>query len=162
MSASEDFNSLPSQLSDDALAKMICEARTTVRDVPSSSAEVADRLSRFSKFYDALSTKPETAALIYKDPITGSATWRAIGDRLLVGRSPKVSAKIVGALLSIRDDEMSRQHFEVVLTNDELYLLNDLDSLNGTYVNGVRQETAVLIGGSEIRAGKTIFIFSGV
>jgi pSer/pThr/pTyr-binding forkhead associated (FHA) protein len=56
---------------------------------------------------------------------------------------------------------MSRQHFEIVLTDDRLYLLTELKSLNGTYVDGVRQETAVLIGGSEIRAGKTRFIFTG-
>ena len=158
----QEPNSFPSDASDDALAKMIFKARTTVHGIPSSSAEIADRVCRFNELYEALPAKPDAAALIYRDPVTGSPMWSAIGDRLLVGRSPKVSAKIAGALLSIRDDEMSRQHFEVVLTNDELYLLNDLDSLNGTYVNGVRQETAVLIGGSEIRAGKTIFIFSGV
>jgi pSer/pThr/pTyr-binding forkhead associated (FHA) protein len=56
---------------------------------------------------------------------------------------------------------MSRQHFEIVLTDDGLYLLNDLNSLNGTYVDGVRQEKAVLIGGSEIKAGKTSFVFTG-
>jgi pSer/pThr/pTyr-binding forkhead associated (FHA) protein len=54
-----------------------------------------------------------------------------------------------------------RQHLEIFLTDDRLYLLNELKSLNGTYVDGVRQETAVLIGGSEIRAGKTRFIFTG-
>ena len=57
---------------------------------------------------------------------------------------------------------MSRQHFEIELTDDRLYLLNDLSSLNGTYVDGVSQKRTVLIGGSEIRAGKTSFIFTGV
>jgi pSer/pThr/pTyr-binding forkhead associated (FHA) protein len=61
----------------------------------------------------------------------------------------------------MQDKEMSSQHFEVVLTNDGLYLLNDLNSLNGTYVDRIRQETAVLIGGSEIRAGNTTFVFTG-
>jgi pSer/pThr/pTyr-binding forkhead associated (FHA) protein len=48
-----------------------------------------------------------------------------------------------------------------MVKGDRLYLLTELKSLNGTYVDGVRQETAVLIGGSEIRAGKTRFIFTG-
>jgi FHA domain-containing protein len=158
----QDPTSSPSRLSDDVLAKIISEARTTIRDIPRSSAEVANRLSRFNELYEALPTKPEAAALIYRDAVTGSAIWSVIGKRLLVGRSWKRSAKMLGSMLSIQDQEMSRQHFEIVLTNDGLYLLNDLNSLNGTYIDGVRQETAVLIGGSEIRAGNTHFIFTGV
>lgn len=160
---SQEPHSSPSRLSDDALAKIISESRTTtVRDIPRSSAEVADRLSRFSELYEALPTKPDTAALIYRDPVTGSPKWSAIGKRLLVGRSPKHLANAVDSVLPIQDQEMSRQHFEIALTNDGLYLLNDLNSLNGTHVDGVRQETAVLIGGSEIRAGETSFVFTGM
>ena len=159
---SQDLNSSPSRLSDGALAKIIFEARTTVRDTPRSSAEVADRLSRFNELYEALPTKPNTAALLYRDPLTGSAAWSPIGNRLLVGRSPKRLANALGSVLPIQDQEMSRQHFEIVLTNDGLYLLNDLNSLDGISVDGVRQETAILIGGSEIRAGNTRFIFTGV
>src|SRR5206468_5954017 len=159
---SQDLNNSPSQLSDEALAKIIFEAQTTIRDIPRSSAEVADRLSRFNELYEGLPTKPDTAALLYRDPLTGSPAWSTIGNRLLVGRSPKRSANMLGAILPIHDQEMSRQHFEIVLTNDGLYLLNDLNSLNGISVDGVRQETAILIGGSEIRAGNTRFIFTGV
>lgn len=158
---SREANSSPARLSDDALAKVISEARTTVRDIPRSNPQVADRLSRFNELYEALPTKPDTAALIYRDPVTGSPTWRAIGKRLLVGRSPKRSANLPSAVVSVRDQEMSRQHFEIVLTNDRLYLLRDLNSLNGTYIDGVKQETVVLIGGSEITAGKTSFVFTG-
>ncbi len=158
---SQEANSSPPRLSDDALAKIISEARTTIRNIPRSSAEVADRLSRFNELYEALPTKPDTAALLYRDPVTGSPTWSAIGKRLLVGRSPTAVSNASSAALQIWDDQMSRQHFEVVLTNDGLYLLNDLNSLNGTYVDRVKQETAALIGGSEIKAGKTSFVFTG-
>ncbi|MBO0695275.1 MAG: FHA domain-containing protein [Verrucomicrobia bacterium] len=157
----QDPNNSPSQLSDDALAKIICEARTTILNIPRSSAEVADRLSRFNELYEALTTKPDTPALLYRDPLTGSATWSPIGNRLLVGRAPKRLGNTVGSILPLQDQEMSRQHFEIVLTNDGLYLLNDLKSLNGTYVDRVRQQTAVLIGGSEISAGNTTFVFTG-
>ena len=159
---SQEPNSSPSQLSDEALAKIIFEAKTTIRDIPRSSAEITDRLSRFNELHDALPTKPDTAALIYRDPVTGSPTWSPIGNRLLIGRSPKRPANVLESVLPIKDQEMSRQHFEIVLTNDRLYFLKNLNSLNGTYVDGVRQETAVLIGGSEIKAGKTSFVFTGV
>jgi FHA domain len=158
----QEPNSSPSRLSDDALAKMISEARTTVRKTPASSAEIANRLSRFNQLYEALSTKPDTAALIYKDPVTGSPAWSAIGSKLVVGRSPQFVTNALGSVLSIRDQEMSRQHFEILLTSDGLYLLSDMNSLNGTYVDGVREKTAALIGGSEIRAGNTRFIFTGL
>ena len=159
---SQEPNSSPSRFSDDALARMISEARTTTSKIPESSADIADRLSRFNELYEALPTKPDSAALIYRDPVTGSPTWSAVGNRLLVGRSPEGFANAVGSVLQVGDDEMSRQHFEIVLTDDRLYVLNDLNSLNGTYTDGVRQQAAVLIGGSEIRAGKTRFIFTGL
>ena len=152
----------PSRLTDEALSKIISEARTTIPNIPSSSAEVADRLSRFNELYKPLATKPDAAALIYKDPVTASPAWSAVGNKLVVGRSPKHLTNARGSVLPIQDQEMSRQHFEIILTNDGLYLLNDLQSLNGTYVNGVRDETRVLIGGSEIRAGNTYFIFTGI
>jgi FHA domain-containing protein len=114
------------------------------------------------ELYEALPTKPDTAALIYRDPVTGSPRWSAIGNRLLVGRSPKRLANAAGSVLLINDQEMSRQHFEIVLANDGLYSLNDLNSLDGTYVDRIRQDAAVLMGGSEIKAGKTSFVFTGV
>ena len=156
----EEPNSSPSGLSDDALAKMISDARTTISNIPESSAEVADRLTRFNKLYEALATKPDAPALMYKDP-TGSTTSSAIGNRLLVGRSPKPAASDTGSVLAIRDEEMSRQHFAIVREDGDIYVAKDLNSLNGTYFDGQKQETAILIGGSEIRAGKTIFIFTG-
>jgi FHA domain len=158
---SEERSSLPSCVSEDALTKMISEVRTTISKIPESRSEVAHRVSGFNELYKALSTKPDTAALIYRSAVTESPTWTAIGNRLLVGRLTKAAANRSSSVLRIHDDEMSRQHFEIVLTEHGLYLLNDLKSLNGTYVDGTRKETAVLIGGSEIRAGKTSFIFTG-
>ena len=159
---SHEENSSQSPVSEDELAKMIPEARTTIGKIPQSSPELAERISRFNELYNSLPSKPDTVALIYRDPVTQSPTWSAIGNRLLVGRSPKRVANATGSTLAIQDEEMSRQHFEILFTSDHLYLLNDLKSLNGTCVDGIRRDTAVLIGGSEIRAGKTTFLFTGI
>ena len=78
---------------------------------------------------------------MYRDPVTGSPRWTAIGKKLLIGRAPKAALSGSSSLLQIHDDEMSRQHFEIVLTDDGLYLLNDLNSLNGTYVDGVKRNS---------------------
>jgi transcriptional regulator with GAF, ATPase, and Fis domain len=54
----------------------------------------------------------------------------------------------------LKDETMSRVHFEIHQTK-EGYLLKDADSLNGTFINGVRVREAYLISGAMIRAGKT-------
>ena len=162
MTLPRDFNTLPLRLSDEALAKIIFEARMTVHGIPSSSRDVANRLSRFNELYEAMPIKPDIPALMYRDPVTGSAGWSAIGNSLVVGRSPKPISNASGSVLTIHDQEMSRQHFEIVLTSEGFYLLNDLKSLNGTHLDGIRHDTAILIGGSHIEAGNTSFIFTGV
>ena len=129
----QEPHSSPSGLSDDALAKMVSDARTTISKIPESGADVVGRLSRFNELYEALPAKPDGPSLMYKDSVTGSPTWIAIGKKLLIGRAPKAAVSGSSSLLQIHDDEMSRQHFEIVLTNDGLYLLNDLKSLNGTF-----------------------------
>ena len=113
---SQEPNSSPSRLSDDVLAKMVSDARTTISKIPESRAEVTDRVSRFNELYEALPTKPDTAALMYRDPVTGSPNWIAIGKNLLIGRASKTALSSFSSLLQIHDDEMSRQHFEIVLT----------------------------------------------
>jgi len=54
----------------------------------------------------------------------------------------------------LKDETMSRVHFEIHQTKDG-YLLKDMESLNGTLINGVRVKEAYLLSGSSIRAGKT-------
>jgi hypothetical protein len=59
----------------------------------------------------------------------------------------------------IPDGAMSRQHFEIVKNPDDSYTLYDLQSINGTGLNGTRVKEADLYQGDRIEAGKTIFQF---
>ena len=54
----------------------------------------------------------------------------------------------------IKDETMSRLHLQIKQTKDG-YLLEDVDSLNGVFINGIRVKEAFLNTGSVIRAGKT-------
>ncbi len=54
----------------------------------------------------------------------------------------------------LKDETMSRIHFEIHQTKSG-YLLRDSESLNGTFINGVRVKEAFLLSGASIRAGKT-------
>ena len=59
---------------------------------------------------------------------------------------------------------MSREHFKITLT-DGFYVLKDLDSLNGTFVNDephAIKENVILIAGTAIHAGDVVFVFTGV
>jgi len=69
----------------------------------------------------------------------------------LIGRSSEA--------LPIDDNAVSRRHAE--LTPDEgVWYIRDLDSQNGTYVNGTRIEGRTrLRPGDQVRAGQTLFVF---
>jgi pSer/pThr/pTyr-binding forkhead associated (FHA) protein len=68
------------------------------------------------------------------------------GDRLVIGRSPD-------AAVFLDDVTVSRNHALLVRRQDGYYI-DDLGSLNGTYVNRRRIESHRLEDGDEIQIGK--------
>jgi pSer/pThr/pTyr-binding forkhead associated (FHA) protein len=68
------------------------------------------------------------------------------GDRISIGRSPD-------AEVFLDDVTVSRNHALIVRRQDGLYI-DDLGSLNGTYVNRRRIESHQLGDGDEIQIGK--------
>ena len=62
--------------------------------------------------------------------------------------------------LPITDNTVSRRHCEIVPTDGEGWMLKDLGSANGTWINGQRiDRTAYLKLGDQIRVGRTILVF---
>jgi transcriptional regulator with PAS, ATPase and Fis domain len=61
--------------------------------------------------------------------------------------------------LVLTDQTVSRRHVEVVEKTDG-YVIRDLNSTNGTFLNGVRVREAYLTPGSVIRLGQTEISFS--
>ena len=86
----------------------------------------------------------------------GATTQRwELGERpLAVGRDN--SSDII-----VEDQTLSRRHFVIIRKAGE-YLLNDLESQNGTFVDGhrVSVEPAKLRHDVCIAAGRTLFVFS--
>jgi pSer/pThr/pTyr-binding forkhead associated (FHA) protein len=68
------------------------------------------------------------------------------GDRMTIGRSPD-------ATVFLDDVTVSRNHALLVRRRDGLYI-DDLGSLNGTYVNRRRIESHMLQNGDELQIGK--------
>ncbi len=68
------------------------------------------------------------------------------GERMTIGRSPE-------AEVFLDDVTVSRNHALLVSRRDGLYI-DDLGSLNGTYVNRRRIESHCLQNGDELQVGK--------
>ncbi len=61
--------------------------------------------------------------------------------------------------LTLSDSTISKRHCEIAVDEDGGYRIRDLDSTNGTFVQGVRVSTAFLHPGAEFQIGKTHIIF---
>jgi FHA domain len=154
----------PSSLSDEVLSELIVHSSATISKTNFSTDDVSDRVRSFSELYDALTDKPKGAALLFRDPVTTSVRSYRLGEELVVGRLPKNAQRVAGSDLVVEDGRMSREHFKITLT-DGFYVLKDLDSLNGTFVNDEThaiKENVILIAGTAIHAGDVVFVFTGV
>jgi hypothetical protein len=73
-------------------------------------------------------------------------TFSIRGEQTRIGRSPE-------AEVFLDDVTVSRNHALIVSRRDGLYI-DDLGSLNGTYVNRRRIESHKLVDGDELQVGK--------
>jgi hypothetical protein len=80
----------------------------------------------------------------------GEGQFTLVSGRTVVGRE--------GADITIDDPAISSRHFEVEARGGEFFI-RDLESSNGTTLNGDRIRAAQLLSGDKIRAGRTTFVF---
>jgi pSer/pThr/pTyr-binding forkhead associated (FHA) protein len=71
-----------------------------------------------------------------------------------IGRAPESSVRV-------NDESVSRKHAEIVIDPGG-FLLRDLGSGNGTYVNGERISEQHIINGDAVQIGSVPFIFRDV
>lgn len=85
--------------------------------------------------------------------IDGSAIerWELREKPLIFGRGEQSDVKL-------KDDRASRQHF-VISSKAGAYVIQDLKSTNGTYVNGARITESELKPNDRVRAGQTVLVF---
>lgn len=129
---------------DDALWDMGSETRVMAM-TPDLHKSLDANVSRQAARLQAL-PKGVSAQLLFDDrriTITKSLT--------IIGRVKEV----VDVALQ-DDDQVSRHHAAVVYSNGE-FIIEDLDSTNGTFLNGKRVKRATLEPGAEVRVGRRIF-----
>ena len=91
------------------------------------------------------------AYLIPKDPPDCFPKKLIQGTSFTIGRLPEND-------LCLSDTSVSRTHCEITWQNNS-YAINDLESLNGTHLNGIPTSSGKLKHGDEIRVGNILMIF---
>ena len=86
-----------------------------------------------------------SSLVLTSGPVAGSE--RQVEGRLVIGRQPD------GNGLALNDPLASRQHAEIV-RDGERWVLRDLGSRNGTFLDGNAVREAALSHGSKIRIGR--------
>ncbi|MBX3091365.1 MAG: FHA domain-containing protein [Cryobacterium sp.] len=76
-----------------------------------------------------------------------------VGARFLLDSDVTVAGRHPDADIFLDDVTVSRRHTEF-LRHGSAFELKDLGSLNGTYFDGVRIESALLTDGAEVQIGK--------
>ena len=80
------------------------------------------------------------------------------GARFLLDQDVTTVGRHPNADIFLDDVTVSRRHAEF-RRNGTSFMINDLASLNGTYFDGVRIESALLDEGAEVQIGKFKFTF---
>jgi DNA-binding SARP family transcriptional activator len=81
------------------------------------------------------------------------------GTRHVLGRAPCTIGRHRENTLAIADANISRRHAMVKLADGD-FVLTDLDSTNGTFVNGTAIVEHHLVSGDDIRLGDTVLRFT--
>ena len=80
-------------------------------------------------------------------------TYELGGEETLIGRNPTTD-------ITLLDEGISREH--ALISYDpanQTHTIEDLQSTNGTKLNGKKIRSAVLANGDEIQVGHTLFQF---
>ena len=95
----------------------------------------------------AVHALPETSALLIMQ------RGPSVGARFLLDADRTVAGRSTDADIFLDDVTVSRKHAEFVRELDN-FVVRDIGSLNGTYVNRTRIESAILCPGDEVQIGK--------
>jgi pSer/pThr/pTyr-binding forkhead associated (FHA) protein len=98
-----------------------------------------------------LNGAPDKAMVVVHRGANKGARYLISEERTSIGRSPESE-------IFLDDVTVSRSH-AVIERNGSAFSLNDLGSLNGTYINNQSLKTAPLTCGDEIQIGKFHLIF---
>ena len=83
----------------------------------------------------------------------------AVKQRWEIGDQPMAVGRDEAADVMVPDNSLSRHHFQIWREGSQ-FLIKDLNSQNGTFVDGERAKSTKLEHDVCIVAGQTVFMFS--
>lgn len=125
-------------------------AGKTLDSAPNAPRHLYERLKYVANLLKDCGKLPSEAVLLYRAG-EDEAEFRTIEDQFIVGRG-KPADLILG------EKRLSRRHF-MVTHSQGIGMIQDLESRNGTYVNGKRIEKRELRDGDIVEAGGLVFVF---
>jgi signal transduction histidine kinase len=91
--------------------------------------------------------------LVLQGPDKGQR-FELLDDTFVIGRE--------SAQVPLSDNTVSRRHCEIS-QRDGIYILSDLSSANGTFINGLRVRSAQAVRvGDQLRIGRTLMVFGSI
>lgn len=117
---------------------------STIRFTPPLTEEVTVKVEKVPR---------KIGTLVIKQGIGSGEEFVLDKGTISVGRNP-------GSDIFLNDVTVSRRHAEI-FRKGKIYEIKDIGSLNGTYVNKKRVESAELNNGDEIQIGRFKMVFLG-
>jgi pSer/pThr/pTyr-binding forkhead associated (FHA) protein len=100
-----------------------------------------------------MTAQSRRACLVVKNGDLEGTSYELAASETLIGRNPTSD-------IALQDEGISREHAIVLYDEvNDSYGVEDLQSTNGTQVNGKRVRSAMLSHGDEVRIGRTRFEF---
>lgn len=81
-----------------------------------------------------------------------------IGEQFVLANDVTTIGRHPNSDIALDDITVSRRHVQITRANDQ-YIVTDSGSLNGTYLNQRRVDSAELCQGDELQVGKFRFVF---
>ncbi len=106
----------------------------------------------------------ETLTLVVQTPRAAAASWLVVEAgtpderRIEINEIPVCIGSGARAQVCVSDPHVSRRHAEIFCANGSV-ILRDLESRNGTYVDGIAVKEVILQGPATIRIGETTLRF---
>jgi len=94
----------------------------------------------------------EVGQLVITRGATAGARYAMSEPEITIGRHPE-------SAIFLDDVTVSRRHARVVRGEDGQYTIEDVGSLNGTYLDGERVEQGLLREGAQVQVGKFRLVF---
>ena len=127
-----------------------------------STSDRTITLTRVDALQDSAGHDDDVVFRTSELPIGGavlvSRTGEKYGDRFPVGIGTTNIGRHPNSDIVLDDITVSRRHAQVVFV-DGSYVVRDVGSLNGTYVNQQRCDEARLFHGDEVQIGKFRLVF---